>query len=86
MRFLATIILVAALFTTNNLSAQNSNITATVVNVTSDLGKVGYALYDKANFMKIPIQASESKIKDGINLSITKPRQTEAEMHQSFEV
>ena len=65
MKFLTTIILVATLFIVNNLSAQNKTITVTVVNATSDEGKIGYALYDKANFMGKAIQGKNGKIVNG---------------------
>lgn len=45
--------------------AQERTITATVVNATSDAGKVGFALYNKQNFMKQPLQAKNAKIEGG---------------------
>ncbi|MCG1036681.1 DUF2141 domain-containing protein [Polaribacter sargassicola] len=65
MKFLLAVIMGAMLFITNNVTAQKKTITATVVNAVSDEGKVGFALYDKANFRIIPLQASASKIKEG---------------------
>ena len=65
MKLLATILVAATMFIANNLSAQNSNITATVLNATSDSGKVSYALYTKDNFRMDPIQAESSKIING---------------------
>ena len=47
------------------LTAQNKTITATVLNVTSDIGKVSYALFNKENFRKEPVQAKSSEIKEG---------------------
>lgn len=53
------------LFITNSIIAENkTTITATVVNVTSDSGKVGFALYDKINFKMKPIKGKELKIVD----------------------
>lgn len=52
------------LFVVKTINAQEFSITATVVNVTSNEGKVSYALYDKANYMKKPIQAKSSKVVD----------------------
>ena len=50
--FLTTLILLI----TSTIAAQNHTITATVVNVTSDSGKVGFALYNKTNFRMQPIK------------------------------
>ena len=65
MKILVAILVTTMLSITNNITAQNKKITATVVNITSDAGKVGFALYNKSNFMRTPIQGKESKIKDG---------------------
>lgn len=65
MKILVAILVTTMLSITNNITAQNKTITATVVNITSDAGKVGFALYNKSNFMRTPIQGKESKIKDG---------------------
>lgn len=61
------------LFTSNIIKAQDKfTITAKVVNVTSEKGKVGFALYDKENFMKKPLAALEAKIKDGVSVVVFK--------------
>tara|TARA_B110000046_G_scaffold176677_1_gene202594 strand:- start:1089 stop:1550 length:462 start_codon:yes stop_codon:yes gene_type:complete len=66
MKFLVSILMGIMLFISNAIIAQNkATITATVVNVISDSGKVGFALYDKINFRMKPIQGKESKIVDG---------------------
>ncbi|QTE23517.1 DUF2141 domain-containing protein [Polaribacter cellanae] len=65
MKFLLSILVVAMLSITNSITAQNKKITVTINNITSDKGKVGFALFNKDNFMKTPIQGKESKIKDG---------------------
>jgi len=65
MKLIVAILATTLLFITNSVTAQNKSITATVVNVTSDSGKVGFALYNKATFMKTPIKAKEAKIVDG---------------------
>lgn len=65
MKFLATILVALALITSNGVTAQERTITVTVENATSDAGKIGYALYDEASFMKKPIQAKEATIKNG---------------------
>ncbi|ARV05930.1 hypothetical protein BTO04_04095 [Polaribacter sp. SA4-10] len=70
MKFLAAIITVIILFITNSISAQNKTITATVINSTSDEGKVGFALYNKENFRMEPLQAKQSKILDGKSIVI----------------
>ncbi|WP_299048525.1 DUF2141 domain-containing protein [uncultured Polaribacter sp.] len=65
MKFITALLTVLVLSVTNSLTAQNKTITATVVNVTSIDGKVGFALYNKANFMKKPLQAKNAKIIEG---------------------
>lgn len=65
MKFLVSIIVVTMLFLTKTVSAQNKTITVTIENISSDSGKVGYALYNKDNFMKTPIMGMESKIVNG---------------------
>lgn len=63
MKTLVTILVALALFTSSKLAAQTT-VTATVVNVTSNNGKVGFALYNKANFMLEPLQAKAVVIKE----------------------
>ncbi|WP_425658076.1 DUF2141 domain-containing protein [Tenacibaculum ascidiaceicola] len=65
MKILIHIFVIAILFTIETVSAQNKTITATVVNVTSDKGKVKFALYTKENFRKEPLEAKESLVKEG---------------------
>ena len=65
MKLILAILTTAMLFISNQITAQNKTITATVVNVTSDLGKVGFALYNKTTFMKTPIQSKNAKIIEG---------------------
>ncbi|WP_439127403.1 DUF2141 domain-containing protein [Polaribacter sp.] len=70
MKFLASFLILTMLTITNSITAQNQNtatktITVTVVNATSDTGKIGFALYTKDNFMRKPIQGKEGKIKNG---------------------
>ena len=66
MKFLIPILVVAMLSITNFITAQNNKtITVTVVNATSDAGKIGYALYTKDNFMRKPIQGKNAKIVNG---------------------
>lgn len=66
MKFLVTVLFAASLFISNKINAQDKvNITATVINVTSDDGKVGFALYNKETFMRTPIQGANGKIVDG---------------------
>ena len=65
MKLIVAILTTTILFITNSITAQNNTITATVINVTSDSGKVGYALYDKTNFRMKPIQGVASKIVNG---------------------
>ena len=72
MKLIAAIIITVALFITNSITAQNKTITAKVINVTSDLGKVGFALYDKTNFRVKAIQSVASKIVNGKSVVIFK--------------
>ncbi|GAB7256725.1 DUF2141 domain-containing protein [uncultured Polaribacter sp.] len=65
MKTLVSFLVIAMLTLTNGLIAQNKTITATVVNVTSDSGKVNFALYNKTNFMKFPLKSKTSKIING---------------------
>jgi uncharacterized protein (DUF2141 family) len=66
MKFLVASLVTAVVFISNTISAQEKiSITTTVVNVTSDEGKVSFALYDKENFRMKPLQAVSSEIKDG---------------------
>ncbi len=65
MKLIVSLLVATALFISTTLTAQNKTITATVVNVTSDSGKVGFALYNKTTFMKQPIQAKNAKIING---------------------
>ncbi|MGB2225510.1 MAG: DUF2141 domain-containing protein [Polaribacter sp.] len=66
MKFLVTICTTILLFVFSTIKGQEkSSITATVVNVLTSEGKVGFALYNKDNFMKQPIQAKKAKIVDG---------------------
>ena len=44
--------------------SEKSTITVIVPNVTSNKGKVSYALYNKVSFMKKPIQSQSSKVKN----------------------
>lgn len=46
-------------------SITNKNITVTVVNATSNKGKVIFALFDKENFLRIPLQGKSSEIIEG---------------------
>ncbi|MCL7763476.1 DUF2141 domain-containing protein [Polaribacter sp. Z014] len=65
MKLILAILVTGMIFITNAITAQNKTITATVVNVTSDAGKVGFALYNKTNFRMKPLQSATSKITEG---------------------
>ncbi|WP_435262867.1 DUF2141 domain-containing protein [Tenacibaculum sp. nBUS_03] len=65
MKFLSSILVLIIVFTIESISAQNKTITASVVNVTSNEGRVSYALYTKDSFMKKPIKAKSSKVIQG---------------------
>jgi uncharacterized protein (DUF2141 family) len=70
MKFIVAILTASVLFITNNITAQNKTITATVVNVSSDSGKVGFALYNKSTFRMKPLQGASSVIKDGKSIVV----------------
>jgi uncharacterized protein (DUF2141 family) len=66
MKFIITLLVATALFVSNKINGQKKiNITATVVNVASSNGKIGFALYNKETFMKTPIQGVKGKITNG---------------------
>lgn len=66
MKLVISIVVMLVSFITNSVIAQEkASVTAEVINVSSDTGKVGFALYDKATFMLKPIQARNVKIVDG---------------------
>jgi len=65
MKLLLALITITMLFISNKITAQNKTVTATVVNVSSEDGKVDFALYNKTNFRLKPLQASSSIIKEG---------------------
>lgn len=65
MKILATVLTAAFIVISSLLLGNKQTITATVVNVTSDSGKVAFALYDKESFMQVPIQSKDAKIVDG---------------------
>lgn len=51
----------------STIKQEEITITVKVVNVSSDTGKVGFALYDKNSFMTTPLQSSNIEIKEGIS-------------------
>ena len=65
MKFLVSVLVITMMFITNTISSQNKEITITVINVSSDTGKVGFALYNKEGFMMKPLQTNEAKIVNG---------------------
>ena len=66
MKLVTSIVVMLVSFITNSVIAQEkASVTAEVINVSSDTGKVGFALYDKATFMLKPIQTMNVKIVDG---------------------
>jgi uncharacterized protein (DUF2141 family) len=70
MKFTLAILATIMLFITNSITAQNNTMTATVINATSDVGKVGFALYNKTDFRLKPLQSEASKIVDGKSVVI----------------
>ncbi|MEQ6122778.1 DUF2141 domain-containing protein [Pseudotenacibaculum sp. MALMAid0570] len=65
MKILATILIATTILTGGLMSNKKQKVTATVVNVTSNDGKVAFALYNKDSFMKVPLQSKNAKIVDG---------------------
>ena len=65
MKILATILVMTTILTGGLMSNKKQKVTATVVNVTSNDGKVAFALYNKDSFMKMPLQSKNAKIVDG---------------------
>lgn len=57
------IVLQTSINTTKKTNTEKRNITVTIANVTSNKGKVHYALYDKDSFMKKPIQSQSDSPK-----------------------
>ncbi len=57
------VVLQTSINTTKKTNTEKRNITVTVVNVSSNKGKVSYALYDKNSFMKKPIQTQSDSPK-----------------------
>ena len=70
MKLILALLTVSLLFISSSITAQKQKITATVVNVSSDSGKVGFALYDKINFRMKPIQGKKSKILEGKSIVV----------------
>lgn len=64
MKILATVLTAVMMFSAS-ITSTEKNVTATVVNVSTDSGKVSFALYDKEGFMKQPLQSKNGKIVDG---------------------
>ena len=65
MKILATILTTAVVFVGSLLTSVNQEITVTVVNATTDNGKVSFALYDQVTFMKTPLKGASAKIIKG---------------------
>jgi uncharacterized protein (DUF2141 family) len=73
MKLILSLLIATTLFISNSVKAQeNVTITATVVNVSSNKGKVGFALYNKENFMGIPVLSDKVEIVDGKSIAIFK--------------
>ena len=67
MKLILAILITAMLCITNTITAQNKTVTATVVNITSNTGKVVLALYDKTNFRLKSIQSANAIIEEGVS-------------------
>ena len=58
--FAFVVVFQTATFTAKKTNIEKRTITISVTNVSSDKGTVSYALYDKENFMKVPVQTKSS--------------------------
>ena len=65
MKTITSLFILVLLFVVNSLTAQTKTITATVINATSNKGKISFALYNKTTFLKQPIKALTAKIENG---------------------
>lgn len=73
MKLIVSLLAATVLFISNSITAQDQvTITATVVNVTSNIGKVGFALYNKENFMGTPILGDKVAVIDGKSFVVFK--------------
>lgn len=72
MKFLITLVISTVLLVSTEMIAQNRTITATVINISSNDGKIGFALYNKASFMQTPIQGKDVKIIEGKSVVVFK--------------
>ena len=72
MKILATILITAMIFAGSLLTSGSQEIIVTVVNATTDNGKVSFALYDQATFMKTPLKGASAKIIKGKSTVIFK--------------
>jgi len=65
MKFLVSLLFLIVVFISSSIVGQQKTITVTIENISSDDGSVGFALYNKELFMKKPIQAKSTLIKNG---------------------
>ncbi|MDG1397854.1 MAG: DUF2141 domain-containing protein [Polaribacter sp.] len=72
MKFLITLVISTVLLVSTEMIAQNRTITAKVINISSNDGKIGFALYNKASFMQTPIQGKDVKIIEGKSVVVFK--------------
>jgi len=64
MTLLVSLLFATVIFISISITTQNKTITATIENISSDEGKVDFALYTNDNFMKEPIMAKNAKIEN----------------------
>ena len=72
MKILATILITTMIFAGSLLISGSQEIIVTVVNATTDNGKVSFALYDQATFIKTPLKGASAKIIKGKSTVIFK--------------
>jgi DNA-binding LytR/AlgR family response regulator len=64
MTLLVSLLFATVIFISISITTQNKTFTATIENISSDEGKVDFALYTNDNFMKEPIMAKNAKIEN----------------------
>ena len=64
MKLLVSLLFATVIFISTSIRTQNKTITASIENISSDEGKVDFALYTNDNFMKEPIMAKNAKIEN----------------------
>ncbi|MDY0779227.1 DUF2141 domain-containing protein [Tenacibaculum sp. IB213877] len=72
MKIIQAIVISLVMFLTGFYTSNAQTIEVSVVNATSNEGKVSFALFTKDNFMKIPLQQAKAIVKEGKSTVIFK--------------